>query len=67
VGEERETFASLGARPFVARVELDLASAGSEVVALRHPARHPSPLSTSPTARDVAILVAKGFSNPEVA
>ena len=72
-GERREAIATLrdahgllaaiGATPFVSQVESDLQSA--EARPSRRSAR--SPLDLTEREHDVAVLVAKGYSNPEVA
>jgi DNA-binding CsgD family transcriptional regulator len=59
----RDLFAGAGAEPFLSRVEADLASHGITVG--RRGSR--SPLELTDRERDVAILVAKGMTNREVA
>jgi len=56
---------SVGAAPFLARVEADLAKAGMPAVAARQ--RHASPLELTGREADVVALVAKGMTNTEVA
>lgn len=59
----RDLFAGAGAEPFLSRVEADLASHGITVG--RRGSR--SPLELTDRERDVAVLVAKGLTNREVA
>jgi Bacterial regulatory proteins, luxR family len=59
----RDLFASAGAEPFLRRAEADLASHG---IAVGRPGSR-SPLQLTARARDVAVLVAKGMTNREVA
>jgi DNA-binding NarL/FixJ family response regulator len=54
----------LDARPFLERVALDLTSAGVRGAEDRTPTTSPHRLTER--ERDVAVLVAKGFTNPEV-
>jgi DNA-binding CsgD family transcriptional regulator/tetratricopeptide (TPR) repeat protein len=54
----------VGATPFVARVEADLAAAGMPVAASQ---RKGSPLALTGREADVVALVAKGMTNTEVA
>ena len=54
---------SVGAEPFASRVESDLKRAGAR--STRRSAR--SSLELTDRERDVAVLVAKGYSNPEAA
>ena len=65
----RDTLASLGAAPFLERVDVDLTSAGVDPVAgmARVARTAKSPLDFTDRERDVAVLVAKGLTNPEVA
>jgi ATP/maltotriose-dependent transcriptional regulator MalT len=67
--QARDTLASMGAAPFLERVDTDLASAGFEEVEKVAKASRTakSPLDLTDRERDVAVLVAKGFTNPEVA
>jgi ATP/maltotriose-dependent transcriptional regulator MalT len=58
-----ELLAGVGAEPYLRRVEADLASAG--VTAGRRRSR--SPLDLTDREHDVAVLVAKGMTNREVA
>ena len=58
-----DLFASAGAEPFLRRVEADLASQG--ILAGQRGSR--SPLDLTDRERDVAVLVAKGMTNREVA
>jgi ATP/maltotriose-dependent transcriptional regulator MalT len=60
----RELLSSAGAAPFVARVDTDLAVAG-----LRggKPSARRSNLDLTDRERDIALLVARGLTNPEVA
>jgi ATP/maltotriose-dependent transcriptional regulator MalT len=59
----RDLFASAGAEPFLRRVEADLAS--QKIIVSRPGSR--SPLELTDRERDVAVLVAKGMTNREVA
>jgi DNA-binding CsgD family transcriptional regulator len=59
----RDLFAGAGAEPFLRRVEADLASQG--ITAGRPGSR--SPVELTDRERDVAVLVAKGMTNREVA
>jgi DNA-binding CsgD family transcriptional regulator len=59
----RDLFASAGAEPFLHRVEADLVSQG--ILAGQRGSR--SPLDLTDRERDVAVLVAKGMTNREVA
>jgi DNA-binding CsgD family transcriptional regulator len=59
----RDLFASAGAEPFLRRVEADLTAQG--ILAGRRGSR--SPLDLTDRERDVAVLVAKGMTNREVA
>jgi len=54
----------VGATPFVARVEADLAAVGMPVAASQ---RKGSPLALTGREADVVALVAKGMTNTEVA
>ena len=67
--QARDTLASIGAAPFLERVDTDLTSAGFEPVEVVATASRTakSPLDLTDRERDVAVLVAKGFTNPEVA
>jgi DNA-binding CsgD family transcriptional regulator len=58
-----DSFISVGAEPFASRVQSDLKRAGAR--ASRRSAR--SPLDLTDRERDVAVLVAKGYSNPDAA
>lgn len=58
----RALYASVGAVPFVARVDVDLAKAG-----LATAPGDTSPLALTDRERDVATLVATGRTNREVA
>ena len=64
--EARDAFASMGAGPFLEQVDVDLTSAGVDRGA-ETARRAPSPLDLTDRERDVATLVAKGLTNPEVA
>jgi DNA-binding CsgD family transcriptional regulator len=59
----RDLFAGAGAVPFLSRVEADLASHG---ITVGRPGSR-SPLDLTDRERDVAVLVAKGMTNREVA
>ena len=59
----RDLFAGAGAEPFLRRVEADLASCG---ITVGRPGSR-SPLELTERERDVAVLVAKGMTNREVA
>ena len=58
-----DLFAKAGAEPFLCRVEADLASHG---ITVGRPGSR-SPLGLTARERDVAVLVAKGMTNREVA
>ena len=58
-----QAFLSVGAEPLASRVESDLKRAGAR--STRRSAR--SSLELTDRERDVAVLVAKGYSNPEAA
>ncbi len=58
-----DLLASVGAEPFLRRVEADLADAGIRT----SPQRSRSPLDLTERERDVVALVAKGLTNQEVA
>jgi ATP/maltotriose-dependent transcriptional regulator MalT len=58
-----DAFLSVGAEPFAMRVQSDLKKTGA-----RSPRRSSrSPLDLTDRERDVAVLVAKGYSNPDAA
>ena len=59
----RDLFAAAGAEPFLRRVEADLAPHG---ITVGRPGSR-SPLELTDRERDVAVLVAKGMTNREVA
>jgi DNA-binding CsgD family transcriptional regulator/tetratricopeptide (TPR) repeat protein len=59
----RDLFARAGAEPFLRRVEADLAS---QKITVSRPGSR-SPLALTDRERDVAVLVAKGMTNREVA
>jgi ATP/maltotriose-dependent transcriptional regulator MalT len=59
----RDLFAAAGAEPFLRRVEADLAPLG---ITVGRPGSR-SPLELTDRERDVAVLVAKGMTNREVA
>ena len=59
----RRLLLSVGAEPFASRVESDLKRAGAR--STRRSAR--SSLELTDREHDVAVLVAKGYSNPEAA
>jgi DNA-binding CsgD family transcriptional regulator len=59
----RDLFARAGAEPFLHQVEADLAANG---IAVGRPGSR-SPLELTERERDVAVLVAKGMTNREVA
>jgi ATP/maltotriose-dependent transcriptional regulator MalT len=59
-----ELLSSAGAEPFIARVEADLAVAGLHS---RNRSTGRSTLDLTDRERDVALLVARGMTNPEVA
>ena len=59
----RQALLSVGAEPFASRVESDLKRAGAR--STRRSAR--SSLELTDREQDVAVLVAKGYSNPEAA
>jgi DNA-binding NarL/FixJ family response regulator/Tfp pilus assembly protein PilF len=58
-----QLLSSVGADPFVARVDEDLTAAGIRAAAKTHR----STLELTDRERDVAVLVAQGLTNPEVA
>jgi ATP/maltotriose-dependent transcriptional regulator MalT len=60
----RQLLSSAGAEPFVARVDADLAGAGLHT---RHRSTSRSTLDLTDRERDVALLVSRGLTNPEVA
>ena len=59
----RQMLASVGAAPFVGRVDVDLEAAGRRGIA----ASAPTPFPLTDRERDVATLVAQDLTNPEVA
>jgi ATP/maltotriose-dependent transcriptional regulator MalT len=61
----RQMLVPLGAAPFVARIDEDLAAVGH--ISDAAPRRERSYLDLTERERDVATLVAQGMSNPEVA
>ena len=61
----RDIFHSLDAKPFAERVELDLSATGARTSESSRIAT--APLGLTDRERDVAVLVAKGLTNPEVA
>jgi DNA-binding CsgD family transcriptional regulator len=61
--EAHEMLSSVGAEPFVARVDVDLAAAGIHAGGKSRR----STLELTDREHDVAVLVAKGLTNPEVA
>ena len=64
-----ELLTGVGAAPYLARVEADLATAGMPVAVPRQasPVRQASPLDLTGREADVVALVAKGMTNTEVA
>jgi DNA-binding CsgD family transcriptional regulator len=62
-----ELLTGVGAAPYLARVETDLAAAGMPVAVPRQARRQASSLALTDREADVVALVAKGMTNTEVA